>query len=109
MIRCEAYRERLRAYPRVDLPDRPALLDTPAAHAFTIGDDEFIAGTPPTVAEHIIEQCREAGAGNFAAVFDRSMGPERMKVCYRDFGAYTIPLLRDATVREKEAFSLKTA
>jgi alkanesulfonate monooxygenase SsuD/methylene tetrahydromethanopterin reductase-like flavin-dependent oxidoreductase (luciferase family) len=98
--RREMSRERLKADPRLDLPDRPALLDTPTAHAFTIGDDEFITGTPRTVGEQIVEQCREAGAGNFAAIFDRSVGPERLKDWYRDFGASTVPLLHNATVRE---------
>jgi alkanesulfonate monooxygenase SsuD/methylene tetrahydromethanopterin reductase-like flavin-dependent oxidoreductase (luciferase family) len=89
-------RQRLRADPRLDLPDRPAVLDTPAAHAFTIGDEEFIAGTPRSVAEQIIEQCSQAGAGNFAALFDRSKSPHELKGWYRDFGAGTIPLLHGA-------------
>jgi alkanesulfonate monooxygenase SsuD/methylene tetrahydromethanopterin reductase-like flavin-dependent oxidoreductase (luciferase family) len=86
-------RERLRADPRLDLPDRPAVLDTPSAHAFSIGDEEFIAGTPTSVAEQIITQCGQVGAGNFAALFDRSVPPERMQNWYRDFGVGTIPLL----------------
>jgi alkanesulfonate monooxygenase SsuD/methylene tetrahydromethanopterin reductase-like flavin-dependent oxidoreductase (luciferase family) len=98
--RSASYRQRLRADPRLDLPERPALLDTPTAHAFSIGDDEFITGTPEGVAEQIIAQCREAGAGHFSAVFDRSVGPARLKEWYRDFGAVTIPKLRSATVPE---------
>src|SRR5689334_19108532 len=96
--RRHASRERLKADPRVDLPDRPAVLDTPSAHAFTIGDDEFIAGTPATVADDIIAQCREAGAGHFAALFDRSTPPDQLMTWYRDYGAVAIPRLRDATV-----------
>jgi hypothetical protein len=68
----------LEADPRRDTPDRPA-----------IGKDEFIAGTAPTIAEQIIEQCRADGAGNFAAVFDRSRSPE---------GTGVIPPLRLAAV-----------
>jgi alkanesulfonate monooxygenase SsuD/methylene tetrahydromethanopterin reductase-like flavin-dependent oxidoreductase (luciferase family) len=96
--RRHASRERLKADPRLDLPDRPALLDTPSAHAFSIGDEEFIAGTPTRVADEIIRQCGEVGAGNFAALFDRSVPPERMRDWYREYGAGTIPLLRGCSV-----------
>ena len=96
--RRRASRERLKADPRLDLPDRPAVLDTPTAHAFSIGDEEFIAGTPTHVAEQIITQCGDVGAGNFAALFDRSIPPERMRDWYREYGAGTIPLLRRCSV-----------
>jgi hypothetical protein len=44
-----------------------------------IGEDEFIAGSAPTIAEQIIEQCRAADAGNFAAIFDCARSPEALK------------------------------
>jgi len=91
-----ASRERLKADPRLDLPDRPALLDQPSAHAFTIGDDEFIVGSAAAVAEEIIEQCTRTGAGNFAALFDRSMSPEQLMGWYASYGATAIPRLRAA-------------
>jgi len=97
-IRRKEFRNFIQLDPRVDLPGRPAVLDTPSAHAFSIGDDEFIAGTPAKVAEQIITQCRGAGAGHFAAIFDRSASPERLGDWYRDFGATTIPVLREAHV-----------
>jgi alkanesulfonate monooxygenase SsuD/methylene tetrahydromethanopterin reductase-like flavin-dependent oxidoreductase (luciferase family) len=93
-----ARRDRMRADPRVDLPDRPAVLDTPAAHAFSIGDEEFIAGTPEGVGQQIIAQCTEVGAGNFAATFDRSQTPRQLRDWYRSFGSRTIPLLHVAGV-----------
>jgi alkanesulfonate monooxygenase SsuD/methylene tetrahydromethanopterin reductase-like flavin-dependent oxidoreductase (luciferase family) len=93
-----ASRERLKADPRLDLPDRPAVLDTPAAHAFSLGDDEFLVGTPRTVAQEIIAQCRRTGAGNFAALFDRTMRPDQLQSWYQEFGAHAIPLLRSARV-----------
>lgn len=96
--RRHASRERLRADPRLELPDRPAVLDTPAAHAFSIGDDEFIAGTPARVADDIIAQCAEAGAGHFAALFDRTVPPQQLMDWYRNYGAVTIPRLREATL-----------
>ena len=92
------YRERLKVDPRVDLPDRPALIDSPSVHSFTIGDDEFIAGTTRAIADQIIAQCRSAGAGNFSVIFDRSVSIAELKTWYRDFGAEVIPLLRDAEI-----------
>jgi alkanesulfonate monooxygenase SsuD/methylene tetrahydromethanopterin reductase-like flavin-dependent oxidoreductase (luciferase family) len=93
-----AYRERLKADPRVDLPDRPAVLDSSTAHAFSIGDEEFLAGTPATVAEEAIRQCRAAGAGHFAAVFDRSARVSQLASWYQAFGDVTIPMLCGASV-----------
>ena len=66
----------------------------PTAHAFSIGDDEFIVGSSTAVAMQIIEQCRKAGAGNFAATFDHSRPPEKLKEWYVEYGANVIPLLR---------------
>ena len=91
-------RKFLEADPRLDTPDRPAILDTPTAHAFPVGDDEFIAGTAPSVAAQIIDQCRAAGAGHFAATFNRSHPPETLKRWYADYGRQVIPKLRHAAV-----------
>jgi alkanesulfonate monooxygenase SsuD/methylene tetrahydromethanopterin reductase-like flavin-dependent oxidoreductase (luciferase family) len=96
--RREAFHDFIRLDPRADLPGRPAALDTPSAHSFTIGEDEFIAGSPAAIAEQIIGQCRSVGAGHFAALFDAHATPSELMVCYREFGAVTIPLLRGATV-----------
>jgi hypothetical protein len=74
------------------------VLDAPSVHAFSLGDDEFIAGTPCSAAEEIVAQCRRTGAGNFAALFDRTMSPDRLKVWYEQFGAQAIPLLHAAQV-----------
>ena len=91
-------RKFLEADPRLDSPDRPAILDTPTAHAFSVGDEEFIAGTPASIAEQIIGQCRAAGAGHFAATFNRSHPPQRLKEWYAEYGAKVIPTLRQAVV-----------
>jgi alkanesulfonate monooxygenase SsuD/methylene tetrahydromethanopterin reductase-like flavin-dependent oxidoreductase (luciferase family) len=91
-------RKFLEADPRLDSPDRPAILDTPTAHAFSVGDDEFIVGTAAAIAEQSIGQCRAAGAGHFAATFDRSRPPERLKEWYAAYGATVIPVLRQAAV-----------
>jgi alkanesulfonate monooxygenase SsuD/methylene tetrahydromethanopterin reductase-like flavin-dependent oxidoreductase (luciferase family) len=92
------FRKFLEVDPRVDTPERPALLDSPTAHAFSIGDEEFIAGTPAALAEQIVTQCRSVGAGHFAAIFGRGTAPEEQKGWYRDFGAVTIPVLRATTI-----------
>lgn len=97
-IRRKMFREFIQIDPRVNLPNRPAVLDTPSAHAFSIGDEEFIAGTPATVAEQVIAQCKSAGAGHFAAIFDRSASPAKLKDWYGDFGTGTIPLLYRTSV-----------
>ena len=98
----DAQRRNLRKFlevdPRLDTPDRPAILDTPTAHAFSVGDEEFVAGTSAAIAEQTIVQCRAAGAGNFAALFDRSRPPEQLKKWYADYGSRVIPLLRKAAV-----------
>jgi len=96
--RREAFHDFIRLDPRADLPGRPAALDTPSAHSFTIGEDEFIAGSPAAIAEQIIAQCRSVGAGHFAALFDAAATPEQLMVCYREFGATAIPLLRGAAI-----------
>jgi len=91
-------RKYLEIDPRLDTPERPAVLDTPTAHAFSIGDDEVVAGTADSVAAQIIEQCRTAGAGHFAANFNRSQPPARLKEWYAEFGRAVIPKLRHAAV-----------
>lgn len=96
--RAKEFRKFLEMDPRVDTPNRPAVLDTPTAHAFSIGDDEFIIGTPSGIAEQAIAQCQGAGAGHFSVIFDRSASVQRLKDWYGEFGARTIPMLRDARV-----------
>ncbi|HEY2870748.1 MAG TPA: LLM class flavin-dependent oxidoreductase [Reyranella sp.] len=98
-------RKYLEADPRLDTPDRPAVLDTPTAHAFSIGDDEVIAGTTDSVAAQIIEQCSAAGAGHFAANFNRSQPPEALKAWYGEYGRYVIPRLRSANQSTQAAAS----
>lgn len=81
---------------RVKTPERKAL-DTPGGtHGYTIGDDEFIAGTPAQVAETIIEQCRQIGAGHFQVVFSGHLSLEELKKNWEMFGNEVIPLLNKA-------------
>jgi alkanesulfonate monooxygenase SsuD/methylene tetrahydromethanopterin reductase-like flavin-dependent oxidoreductase (luciferase family) len=94
--RGKEFRDFIVADPRVDLPGRKAVLDTPTAHAFSIGDAEFISGTPAGVAEQIVAQCRDAGAGHFSMIFDRGESPERLAEFYALYGKEVIPHLRRA-------------
>jgi alkanesulfonate monooxygenase SsuD/methylene tetrahydromethanopterin reductase-like flavin-dependent oxidoreductase (luciferase family) len=96
--RRQMFHEFIKHDPRVSLPGRPAALDSPSAHKFTIGEDEFITGKPAAVAEQIIAQCKAAGAGHFAALFDRMAPPAQLVDYYRDYGAVVIPLLRKTEV-----------
>jgi alkanesulfonate monooxygenase SsuD/methylene tetrahydromethanopterin reductase-like flavin-dependent oxidoreductase (luciferase family) len=95
--RRRAYQDFLRFDPRANLPDRPAL-DTPLSHSFSIGEEEFIGGTPAAIAEEIIAQCRSAGAGHFAGLFDRFTPPAQMMDDYREFGEVVIPQLHASPV-----------
>jgi len=50
------------------------------------------------VHHHLIEQCRAAGGGNFAALFNRAQPPEKLKEWYAEFGGRVIPRLKGAVV-----------
>jgi alkanesulfonate monooxygenase SsuD/methylene tetrahydromethanopterin reductase-like flavin-dependent oxidoreductase (luciferase family) len=79
----------LRARPHAERPRRCN---------FSVGEEEFIAGTPESVAEQIIAQCRAIGAGHFLPNFGRGKSPEAMRRNYALFGERVIPLLRAAGV-----------
>jgi hypothetical protein len=68
------------------------------SHSFTIGEEEFIGGEPAAIAEEIAAQCRAAGAGHFAGLFDRLISPAQTAEVYWVFGEAVIPKLRAATV-----------
>ncbi len=92
-VREQQTRSRLLADPRLSAPEREAF-DTPASHAFSIGSDEFIAGSPANVAEQAIAQCREVGAGHFLATFDRAAAREQLREAWEMFGTEVVPALR---------------
>jgi alkanesulfonate monooxygenase SsuD/methylene tetrahydromethanopterin reductase-like flavin-dependent oxidoreductase (luciferase family) len=96
--RRQAFHEFIKLDPRVNLPGHPAAIDSPSSHSFTIGEDEFITGEPAEITEQIIAQCQRAGAGHFAALFDRFAPPTLLMEWYRDFGAIAIPRLRKTSV-----------
>ena len=95
-VAADALRAILAHDPRVTqnpLPDAPG-----PTHSFSVGEDEFIAGTPERVAEQILAQCRAVGAGHFLANFGRGQGPETLRRSHELFGGCVVPLLRAAGV-----------
>ncbi len=95
-IQLRNYREALKHDPRVTespVPDAPG-----PSHNFSVGDDEFIAGTGERAAEEIIAQCRMVGAGHFLSNVDRSAPKEQRMATFELYARYVIPALRKATV-----------
>jgi alkanesulfonate monooxygenase SsuD/methylene tetrahydromethanopterin reductase-like flavin-dependent oxidoreductase (luciferase family) len=93
----ENFRAHILRDPRVSAPGRE-VFDTPVSHAFTIGSEEFVAGAPDTVADEIIRQCRQCGAGHFLAIFDRSAARDTVGAAWELFGSDVNPALRRASV-----------
>jgi alkanesulfonate monooxygenase SsuD/methylene tetrahydromethanopterin reductase-like flavin-dependent oxidoreductase (luciferase family) len=99
----EASRIQLRNY-RAALTHDPRVTDTPVpdapgpTHNFSVGDDEFIAGTGEFAAEVIIEQCRKVGAGHFLSNVDRSAPKELRMTTFELYARHVIPALREAAV-----------
>jgi alkanesulfonate monooxygenase SsuD/methylene tetrahydromethanopterin reductase-like flavin-dependent oxidoreductase (luciferase family) len=83
--------------PRVGQRSSP-LLDAPKVGAgFSVHADEFIAGTPAQVAEQIIAQCRQVGAGHIVAILGRAVDEHRIRAVEL-FAEQVIPVLRRAEV-----------
>jgi alkanesulfonate monooxygenase SsuD/methylene tetrahydromethanopterin reductase-like flavin-dependent oxidoreductase (luciferase family) len=90
------YREALTHDPRFTespLPDAPG-----PTHTFSVGDDEFIAGTGLDVAEQIIAQCRRIGCGNFLCNFGRMPTLDARMAAFELYARDVIPALRRAAV-----------
>ena len=97
----ESARTALRLY-RQALTHDPRYTDSPVpdapgpTHGFSVGEDEFIAGTGERVAEQIIAQCRRVGAGHFLSTVDRSAPPEKRMATFELYARHVIPVLRQA-------------
>jgi len=52
-----------------------------------------VAGAPQSVADDIIAQCRDCGAGHFLAIFDRSAPHDQLAEAWELFGTSVIPSL----------------
>ena len=81
---------RLKSAPVPDAPERSG--------GFSVSDDEFIAGTPESVAGRIIDQCRRVGAGHFLAVLHWGAGIDEVSAAHELFGTKVVPALRGAEV-----------
>ena len=75
------------------VPDAPG-----PAHSFSVGDEEFVAGTGAGVAEQAIAQCRAVGAGHFLAIFSPFAPREKLGLAHELFAKEAIPALREAAV-----------
>ena len=71
-------------------------LDSPGTHGYTLGDDEFITGTPAQVAEQVIDQCNACGAGHFQVLFSGSHSPDQLVRGWELFGREVTPVLKRA-------------
>ena len=81
---------RLRSSP---VPDAPG-----QSGSFSVSADEFIAGTPASVTERIVDQCRRVGAGHFLAVLHWGAGIDEVSAAHELFGLEVIPALRNAEI-----------
>ena len=70
-----------------------AALDRPGAHSYTIGEEEFIIGSPTAIAEEISKQCREIGAEHFQVVFTGLTTFDERTNSMEIYGREIIPLL----------------
>jgi alkanesulfonate monooxygenase SsuD/methylene tetrahydromethanopterin reductase-like flavin-dependent oxidoreductase (luciferase family) len=88
------YRQALSHDPRYTeeaVPDAPG-----PTHGFSVGEDEFLAGTGDSVAEQIIAQCRTVGAGHFLCTVERSAPRDKRAATFELYARHVIPALRRA-------------
>jgi alkanesulfonate monooxygenase SsuD/methylene tetrahydromethanopterin reductase-like flavin-dependent oxidoreductase (luciferase family) len=78
--------------PRLD-PNRTDF--TPFTSGFVDMNDEFIYGSPETVAEKIVAQCRETGAGNLLAYHSECLEEDELKHHYK-LWERVLPMLENA-------------
>ncbi len=80
---------------RVIAPGRKAF-DQPGTHGYTLGDDEFVSGSPKHVAEQVIDQCKRSGAGHFLVAFAGQPTLDDLARAWALFGNEVIPKLKRA-------------
>ena len=77
-------------------PGQKALDAPTGSHGFTIGEDEYISGTPAQVTEKVLEQCERSGAGHFLAVFAGHDNLEQLTRSWELYGRAVNPALAAA-------------
>lgn len=81
---------------RTIAPGRKALDAPTGTHGYTLGDDEFITGSPKEVAEQVIDQCKRSGAGHFLVTFAGHQTLDELTRAWELFGNEVNPLLKRA-------------
>lgn len=92
----KAFRTMLETFDnRTIAPGGKKALDAPAGtHGYSLGDDEFISGSPEKVAEEIIRQCKASGAGHFLVTFAGHQNLEQLALAWDMYGKRVIPLVK---------------
>ncbi|MGH7088150.1 MAG: LLM class flavin-dependent oxidoreductase [Stellaceae bacterium] len=93
-VAADQYRQALKHDPRYSdspVPDAPG-----PTHGFSVGPDEFIAGTGTEVAEQIVAQCRRVGCGHFLSTMSRMPSREQRMAAFELYAREVIPRLRAA-------------
>lgn len=76
----------------------------PQVAAMMSHPDDFIVGSPETVAERVIEQCREGGYGTFATWMDyAAFSWDDIYRSYELFGTRVAPILRSTSLAHTSA------
>jgi alkanesulfonate monooxygenase SsuD/methylene tetrahydromethanopterin reductase-like flavin-dependent oxidoreductase (luciferase family) len=87
------------AVPR---PTAPTGVKVTKDLAIQAAPEEFIAGSPSSVAEQVIEQCRKTGAGHLLAYHGMTMTESQLAHHY-DLWEQVVPILEKADVSTKRA------
>jgi alkanesulfonate monooxygenase SsuD/methylene tetrahydromethanopterin reductase-like flavin-dependent oxidoreductase (luciferase family) len=92
-----AFRNMLETHDKRVIASGRKALDTPTGtHGYTLGDDEFVSGSPKQVAEVAIDQCQRSGAGHFMVIFAGTQSLDELARAWALFGAEVIPLINKA-------------
>lgn len=73
----------------------------PSVAAMLSHPDDYMVGSPDTVAEQIVEQCREGGFGTFAAWCDyAAFARDDVARSYELLGTQVAPVVRSAALEQ---------
>lgn len=83
-------------------PARTKTLDSEIRNLVSM-EDEFIYGSPTTVAEKIIDQCRRLGGQNFMAYHSSSLTRAQVQRMYGELWPKVMPILKAAQISRSAA------
>ena len=92
----KGFRNLLETYDKRTIAPGRKALDQPGTHGYSLGEDEFISGSPNEVAEEIIRQCKGSGAGHFLVTFAGHQTLDELARAWELFGTEVIPKLNNA-------------